>query len=145
MFVINRQPNPKEHTMNRILAAIDQTRVMIDAKALPEETLATLTKNMDFDFELWSTLNEKKNVAQSAGAITLEEAQSISAFLGSSPMEFNEQNLAVKTVLNKTLMEMVQQECSTPPKFRDPYPLGTLLTVFMNNLKKQENSNGNAF
>ena len=122
--------------MNRILAAIDRTRAMIDAKALPEETLATLAKNMDFDFEFWSTLNEKKNVAQSAGAITLEEAQSISAFLGSSPMEFNEQNLAVKTVLNKTLMEMVQPE--------HPAPLGTLLTQIMANLRKQENSNGNA-
>ena len=99
--------------MNRVTNAIAaQEQNITDRLAdgrTTQENLDKLHSTLDMEIMEYVRFQEIKTLAVSAQTITLEEGQTVYAYLGESPGTFNKQSLAVKVTLTELfrgLMEM---------------------------------------
>lgn len=94
--------------MNRILIAIDKANAAIKDKNLSPEKLAALSKNMDMALDEYCRFQTLKSAAV-GGKLTLDEAQTIYAFLGTTLDHFNAQPVAVKWVLTEVFASLLKR------------------------------------
>lgn len=99
---------------NRIVDAIVALHKRLDvrlgsAQDIPEERALQerLDREMDIDAEEYSVFQERKSLAQASGVLTVDEATSIYAILGSGPADFNAQTLARKVIVTQTVKELL--------------------------------------
>ena len=62
---------------------------------------------LDMDVSEHCLFQERKSLAQASGKLTLEEAQTVYAYLGNTVTTFNEQPIAVKAVLTNLFAELL--------------------------------------
>ena len=84
--------------MNRVTQCIAELEMVIKTKNFPQSQLDTLNKQMDMNIKEYVQFQELKS-AYVGSAITLDEAQTIYAYLGNTPEHFNAQSLPVKIAL----------------------------------------------
>lgn len=98
--------------MNRIADAIaTQEQNIKDRLADGRTTRAKLDElhaTLDMEFLEYVRCQEIKSLAVSAQTITLEEGQTVYAYMGESPETFNEQSLAVKVTITELCRELMQ-------------------------------------
>ncbi len=93
--------------MNRIISAIEKQKSAIIAKGLSVEKIDELYKALDMSMVEYVRFQEAKSLAFIDGRLSLEEANCVYAYLGSTPDHFNKQPLAVKIVLTKLFSELL--------------------------------------
>ena len=93
--------------MNRILLGIERAKALIVKKGLSPEKLSIVHKAMDMDLAEYCRFQEIKSVAV-GGKLTLDEAQTIYGFLGTTPDHFNQQPLEVKWVLTEVFASLLK-------------------------------------
>jgi hypothetical protein len=100
--------------MNRIAEAIaTQEQNITDRLAdgrTTQDKLDKLHTTLDMELFEYVRFQELKSVAVSAQTITLEEGQTVYAYLGESPETFNKQSLAVKVTLTELFRGLMQMQ-----------------------------------
>jgi plasmid maintenance system antidote protein VapI len=101
---------------NKITQAIERQRVTIEtnvqAKGITPEKLKQISSSMDMDIEEFCKFQELKSLAMMQNKLTLDEAQTVYAYLGEVPEHFNNQPLAVKVILTKLFSELLSLKIS---------------------------------
>lgn len=102
--------------MNRVTAGIEKTREMIHGRLaagqVTQEKVDALHKSLDMPFDEYCTFQALKSVAMSHNKLTEEEAQTVYAYLGNTPDQFNEQPIQVKVILTKLFSELLTWKVS---------------------------------
>jgi hypothetical protein len=98
------------NTTNRILAGIERAKAAIASKGLTAEKIEAMRKSMDMSLDEYSRFQELKSLASTTGRLTLDEAQSVYAFLGNTPQHFNDQPLAVKYTLTSVFQSLLNDQ-----------------------------------
>jgi len=97
-------------SQNRIQVAIDRAKLEIaNANAndnLDNSKAEKLNRALDISFEDYVKFQELKSLAVTSNTLSLEEAQQVYGYLGSTPDTFNAQPLEVLTHL---LMELIKK------------------------------------
>jgi len=100
-------------SQNRIQVAIDRAKLEIaNANAndnLDNSKAEKLNRALDISFEDYVKFQELKSLAVTSNTLSLEEAQQVYGYLGSTPDTFNAQPLEVKVVLTHLLMELIKK------------------------------------
>lgn len=94
--------------MNRITTRIQKTRTHITSLNLDQTQLNTLSTQLNMSLNEYVLFQDRKSLAFANGQLTLEEAQTVYAYLGETTNTFNEQPLEVKYVLTQLLKELLQ-------------------------------------
>ncbi len=92
---------------NRIISAVERMEKQIESKNLPAEKLTQVGKSLDMDVGEYCKFQEIKSCAYLESKLTLEEANTVYAYLGNTVEQFNSQALAVKAVLTKLFSELL--------------------------------------
>jgi hypothetical protein len=96
---------------NRVILAIQKCRDHIRQRILDNKLTPAMAeqtrKNLDMEIVEYCTFQELKSLAASQGYLTVEEAQTVYAYLGESPSTFNDQPLGVKIVLTQLAAELL--------------------------------------
>ena len=92
--------------MNRVIFGIARMKDRILEKNLPSSKLEEVSKSLDLSFDEFCRFQELKS-AFMGSALTMEEAQTIYEYLGTSPEYFNTQRLEVKAVLTQIFQELL--------------------------------------
>ncbi len=96
---------------NRVTAAIGRTETRIKerlaAGLVTQEKVDALHKTLDMELLEYVKFQEHKSLAFASGKLTLEEANTIYAYLGESVETFNSQPIAVKSVLTQIFGELL--------------------------------------
>lgn len=91
--------------MNRVTNAIEKTRKAIADRIasglVTQAKVDALHKTLDMSFHEYCRFQELKSMAGVNGKLTMEEAQTIYAYLGNTPDHFNSQPVEVKSILTK--------------------------------------------
>ena len=99
--------------MNRIAVAIDKKKQenaeRIAKGILTEAKVQEMHKALDMDLQEFVKFQELKSHASIAGPLTLDEAQLIYQYLGSTPEHFNKQPVEVKAVLTQVFLELIRR------------------------------------
>jgi hypothetical protein len=97
--------------MNRIATAIarmeKQIADRIEAGITTAAKVAATGKTLDMDMTEYAMFQNKKSLAVLSGKLTLEEEQTIYAYLGETPARFNRQPVHVKAVLTSIFQELL--------------------------------------
>lgn len=97
--------------MNRIVAAIEKQkqnlRDRVEKGLTTVAALETTRRVLDIDAQEFG-FQEVKTLAFAHGKLTLEEAQSIYAHLGTTPHHFNREPVEVKAVLTEVFRELLR-------------------------------------
>lgn len=97
--------------MNRVTAMIQRATERMNAKlASGEITQAKVdetSRKSDMAFDEYCLFQERKSLAVAEGKLTLEEGQTVYAYLGSTPETFNSQPFPVKAVLTQLFAELI--------------------------------------
>lgn len=94
--------------MNRITLGIERANALIAKKAFQPEKVAEISKSMDMALDEYCRFQTLKSAAVGS-KLTLDEAQMIYAFLGTTPEHFNAQPLAVKWVLTEVFASLLKR------------------------------------
>lgn len=95
---------------NRILAAIETAKKLIQAKNFSPERISEMSKKMDMQLDEYVLLQQQKNVAMLNGKFSLEETQTIYGFLGETLEHINAQPLEVKWVMAELLVRLLDEK-----------------------------------
>lgn len=101
--------------MNRIINGISKAQERIESKNLSAEKIESMRKSMDMELDEYCKFQEMKTVAVGS-RLTLEEAQTIYAYLGNTPEHFNSQSLAVKYVLTEVFGSLIKAHIASKVK-----------------------------
>ena len=94
--------------MNRVIKAIDKMNAVIFQKNISQAKLNTLHKDLDMDLMEYVKFQELKSLASMNGKLTMEESMTIYGYLGNTVEHFNNQDVAVKSVLTQIFMELMK-------------------------------------
>ena len=96
---------------NRVLLAVQKQETAIRdrlaAGLVTQATLDALHKSLDMQVGEYCMFQERKSLAVASGKLTLEEGQTVYAYLGNSPTTFNGQSVAVKAVLTQLFASLI--------------------------------------
>lgn len=99
---------------NRIVAAVSrmekQVAKRIEDKLTTPEKLVEVHKTLDIEFDEFAKFQELKSLACADGRLSVEEAQTIYNYLGTTPSTFNRQAVHVKAVLTQLFQELLNQQ-----------------------------------
>ena len=97
--------------MNRVtnmIANVEKTiSERIASGLITAEKVEEQRKTLDLELDEYVRFQEIKSVASMDGTLTLEEAQTVYGYLGTTPDYFAEQSFAVKYVLTKLFQELL--------------------------------------
>lgn len=97
---------------NRIVDAVARMKAQIAERIrtglTTQEKVDDTCKSLDMDLGEYVKFQELKSLAVAQGLITLEEGQTIYAYLGESLATFNGQPVEVKSVLTSFFMELLK-------------------------------------
>ena len=97
--------------MNRVTTAIERQSQNIADRlkngVVTQAQIDNLHKVLDLDFYEYCKFQELKSAGMMESKLTLEEAQTIYGYLGNVPDTFNNQPIAVKTVLTQIYKELL--------------------------------------
>lgn len=97
--------------MNRVTAMVARQEAEIQrrlaASIITQELVDKTKKDLDMELDEYVKFQELKSLASTDGTLTLEEAQTVYAYLGETPSVFNDQPAAVKIVLTKLFQELL--------------------------------------
>ena len=95
---------------NRIAVSVAEVEQAIEARLATGQVtvaqIADLGKKLDMSNEEYCLFQERKSLA-SGGKLTLDEAQTVYAYLGQTVDHFNRQPVAVKVTLTKVFTELL--------------------------------------
>ena len=98
--------------MNRISAAIENTEKTIQKRIadgiVTVERVEEVRKSLDMDLLEYVKFQELKSLAVANQTLSLEEGMTIYSYLGESVETFNNQPVAVKSLLTTLFAEMLQ-------------------------------------
>lgn len=99
---------------NRIVASIarmeKQVAKRIDDKLTTPEKLVEVHKTLDITIHEFVKFQELKSLACADGRLSLDEAQTVYNYLGTTPSTFNQQAVHVKAVLTQLFQELLNQQ-----------------------------------
>ena len=98
--------------MNRVTTGIAKMKAQIEQriadKLVTAEKVEETRKNLDIQWDEYTTFQNVKSEAVMSGMLTAEEGQTIYNYLGEGgPDRFNKQPVEVKVVLTKLLSELL--------------------------------------
>jgi len=93
---------------NRIINGVAKAEAAILDKGLSADKIESTRKAMDMEISEYCRFQELKSLASTTGRLSLDEAQTIYAYLGNSPEHFNNQSLAVKYVLTQVFASLLK-------------------------------------
>jgi len=99
--------------MNRVIATISKINQQINDRLesgiVTQTALDDLHRKLDMALDEYVKFHQLKSLATTEGILTLEEGMTIYGYLGESLETFNDQPLAIKTVLTKIYSEMLEK------------------------------------
>ena len=99
--------------MNRVQASITRMRKQIDGRIRDGLTTAAKVEDarraLDIDPADYARFQELKSLAFVNGLLTDEEAQFVYRLLGVVPATFNDQDVAIKSVLTQLFKELMER------------------------------------
>jgi hypothetical protein len=102
--------------MNRVTIAIAKTEKQIEERIAcglaTQDKVDTMHKTLDMAFDEYCAFQNLKSLASVSGKLTLEEAQTVYAYLGNTVEHFNAQGIGVKVVLTKIYSELLDWKIS---------------------------------
>lgn len=101
--------------MNRVVNGIAKMEAQIAQRIengiVTAEQVEQARQNMDMSDEEYCMFQERKSLAVASGELTLEEGQTIYAYMGANSVDhFNKQSIAVKTILTKIFAELIERQ-----------------------------------
>ena len=98
-------------TMNRVTMKVEKIKKRIAERLekglTTQEKVDELNSILDMEMLEYVRFQEVKTLAVADGTLTMEEGMVIYGFLGETPEHFNEQPIAVKTVLTMIFQELL--------------------------------------
>lgn len=98
---------------NRVLAGIAKFNEVIAQKLankeITQEKLDEMSESLNMEMGEYAMFQNQKSLASMDGRLSLEEAQTVYAYLGESPSTFNEQPLGVKYVLTEVWASLLKR------------------------------------
>jgi hypothetical protein len=105
---------PLNSNINRVAIMIQRQQAAVTERLatgkVTQERLAELNTSLNMDVGEYCRFQALKSFAFAAGKLTLEEAQTIYAYLGTSVEAFNRQPLTVKAVLTQIFQELLEMQ-----------------------------------
>ena len=97
--------------MNRILIGIEKAKKVLADKlpTLGPEMKDKVEKNATLSMEEFVLFQQEKSLASMDGRLTLEEAQTVYGYLGSTPDSFNAQPLEIRWVLLEVFTSLMKR------------------------------------
>lgn len=98
--------------MNRILIGIEKAKKVLADKlpTLSPEMKDKVEKNATLSMEEFVLFQQEKSLASMDGRLTLEEAQTVYGYLGSTPDSFNAQPLEIRWVLLEVFTSLMKRK-----------------------------------
>lgn len=97
--------------MNRVLESVEFTRNTVASSlekgSVTQEQIEKAKGKLDMAVDEHSRYHELKNIAMLNGTLSLEEAQTVYAYLGPSVNTFNDQPFEVKMALTKLFAQLL--------------------------------------